>query len=170
MAAFEGSSTHTRPCNSMDSSSTPPGIPASLNLTRQLEQLIESNSSDPDDWSELKAPKVDLKPLPNGLRFHLENETQSSIEPQRRLSPNLKEVIKKKILKLLDAGIIYPIFDSTWVSPVHCIPKKGGITVIKNDKDELIPTRIITSHHMCIDYRKLLHLGKISKSPILLFP
>ncbi|KAG7559312.1 hypothetical protein ISN45_Aa05g009070 [Arabidopsis thaliana x Arabidopsis arenosa] len=163
-----------------------------------------------DDWSELKAPKVELKPLPKGLRYaflgnnstypvivndaltdeqvhllltelkkyrkaigyslddikgispslcthriHLENETYSSIEPQRRLNPNLKEVVKKEILKLLDADVIYPISDSTWVSPVHCVPKKGGMTVVKNEKDELIPTRTITGHRMCIDYRKL---------------
>ena len=75
-------------------------------------------------------------------RIHLENESYSSIEPQRRLNPNLKEVVKKEILKLLDAGVIYPISDSTWVSPVHCVPKKGGMTVVKNEKDEPIPTRI----------------------------
>ncbi|KAG7559383.1 Integrase catalytic core [Arabidopsis thaliana x Arabidopsis arenosa] len=78
-----------------------------------------------------------------------------SIEPQRRLNPNLKEVVKKEILKLLDADVIYPISDSTWVSPVHCVPKKGGMTVVRNEKDELIPTRTITGHRMCIDYRKL---------------
>ncbi|XP_024013164.1 uncharacterized protein LOC112087479, partial [Eutrema salsugineum] len=72
-----------------------------------------------------------------------------------RLNPNLKEVVKKEILKLLEAGIIYPISDSRWVSPVHVVPKKGGITVVKNDKDELIAQRTITGHRMCIDYRKL---------------
>ncbi|CAA7058486.1 unnamed protein product [Microthlaspi erraticum] len=124
------------------------------------------------DWSELKAPKVDLKPLPEGLRYAFlgENSTypvivNSDLEPEqlsallvelrKRLNPNLKEVVKKEILKLLDAGIIYPISDSTWISPVHCVPKKGGITVIKNDKEELIPTRTIVGHRMCIDYRKL---------------
>ncbi|XP_024015893.1 uncharacterized protein LOC112089147 [Eutrema salsugineum] len=58
-------------------------------------------------------------------------------------------------MKLLEAGIIYPISDSAWVSPVHVVPKKGGVTVVKNDKDELIPTRTVTGHRMCIDYRKL---------------
>lgn len=72
-------------------------------------------------------------------RIHLENESNSSIEPQRRLNPNMKEVVKKEILKLLDASIISPISDSTWVSPVHCVPKKGGITVVKNDKYSLFP-------------------------------
>ncbi|GJU34961.1 reverse transcriptase domain-containing protein [Tanacetum coccineum] len=70
---------------------------------------------------------------------------------------NLKihEVIKKEVIKLLDAGLIYPIFDSPWVSPVHYVPKNGGITVIENDDNELIPTRLVTGWHVCIDYRKL---------------
>ena len=72
-----------------------------------------------------------------------------------RLNPNLKEVVKKEIINLLDAGVIYLISDSKWVSPVHVVPKKVGITVVKNEKDELIPTRTITGHRMCIDYRKL---------------
>ena len=88
-------------------------------------------------------------------QIHLEDESKSSIEHQRRLNPNLKEVVKKEIIKLLDAGVIYPISDSNWVSPVHVVPKKGGITVVKNDKDELIPKRTVTRHRMCIDYMKL---------------
>src|SRR5512146_3394456 len=67
----------------------------------------------------------------------------------------MKEVVRKEILKLLEAGIIYPVVDSQWVSPVHCVPKKGGITVVPNDKDELIPQRIITGYRMVIDFRKL---------------
>ena len=47
----------------------------------------------------------------------------------------MKEVVRNEILKLLEAGIIYPGADSQWVSPVQCVPKKGGITVIPNDKD-----------------------------------
>jgi len=100
----------------------------------------------------------DIKEISPSLcnhRTHLENESYSSIESQWRLNPNSKEVVKKEILKLLDAGFIYPISDSTWVSPVHCIPKKRRMTVVKNEKDELIPTRTITGHRMCIDYRKL---------------
>ena len=63
----------------------------------------------------------------------------------------MKDVVKKEILKLLDANIIYPIFDSTCVSHVHCVPRKGGMTVVKNDLDEVIPTRAITRHRMCIN-------------------
>ncbi|KFK22914.1 hypothetical protein AALP_AAs71106U000100 [Arabis alpina] len=88
-------------------------------------------------------------------RIHLEEGAKTSIEHQRRLNPNLQEVVKKEILKLLEAGIIYPISDSPWVRLVHVVPKKGGVTVVKNDKNELIPTRTVTGHMMCIDYRKL---------------
>jgi len=67
----------------------------------------------------------------------------------------MKEVVQKEVVKLLDAGIIYPIFDSQWVSPVQVVPKKSGITVIKNNEGELIPTRQTTAWRVCIDYRKL---------------
>ena len=67
----------------------------------------------------------------------------------------MKEVVKKEVQKLLEAGMIYPISDSAWVSPVQVVPKKGGMTVIHNEKNELIPTRTITGWRMCIDYRKL---------------
>jgi len=55
------------------------------------------------------------------------------------------EVVKKKVTKLLQAGIIYPISDNIWVSPVHVVPKKSRIIVVKNEKNELIPTRIHNS-------------------------
>ncbi|GJV66381.1 reverse transcriptase domain-containing protein [Tanacetum coccineum] len=74
---------------------------------------------------------------------------------QRRVNPIIHEVIKKEVLKLLDAGMIYPISDSPWVSPVHYVPKKGGITVVANEENELIPTRLVTGWRVCIDYRKL---------------
>ncbi|KAL5538359.1 hypothetical protein UlMin_045707 [Ulmus minor] len=67
----------------------------------------------------------------------------------------MQEVVKKEVVKLMDAGIIYPISDSSWVSPVQVVPKKGGMTVVKNDKNELIPTRTVTGWRVCIDYRKL---------------
>nr|GEW85846.1 reverse transcriptase domain-containing protein [Tanacetum cinerariifolium] len=61
----------------------------------------------------------------------------------------------KEVIKLLDAGLIYPISDSPWVSPVHCVPKKGGFTVVENEDSELIPTRLVMGWRVCIDYRKL---------------
>nr|GEX15311.1 reverse transcriptase domain-containing protein [Tanacetum cinerariifolium] len=72
-----------------------------------------------------------------------------------RLNPKIHDVIKKEVIKLLDAGMIYPIFDSPWVSPIHCVPKKGGMTVVANENNELIPTRLVTGWRVCIDYRKL---------------
>ncbi|KAJ9565613.1 hypothetical protein OSB04_001579 [Centaurea solstitialis] len=88
-------------------------------------------------------------------RILLSDEHATSIEPQRRLNPNMKEVVKKEVLKLLKSGIIYPISDSSWVSPVQVVPKKGGMTIVNNDKGELISTRPVTGWRMCIDYRKL---------------
>ncbi|GKD82360.1 reverse transcriptase domain-containing protein, partial [Tanacetum coccineum] len=81
----------------------------------------------------------------------MEDDSKPAIQHQRRVNPKIhevikKEVIKKEVIKLLDAGLIYPISDSPWVSPVHCVPKKGGMTVVENEDNELI---------VCIDYRKL---------------
>jgi len=67
----------------------------------------------------------------------------------------MKEVVRAEVIQLLDAGIIYPISDSEWVSLVQVVPKKGGMTVVTNEKNELIPTRIVTGWRVCIDYRKL---------------
>jgi len=66
----------------------------------------------------------------------------------------MKEEVRKEVLKLLEAGLIYPIFDSAWVSLVQVVPKKGGITVVQNERNDLIPTRTVTGWRMCIDYRK----------------
>nr|GEZ37667.1 DNA-directed DNA polymerase [Tanacetum cinerariifolium] len=74
---------------------------------------------------------------------------------QRRGNPKIHNVIKNEVLKLLDAGLIYPISDSPWVSLVHCVPKKGGFTVVKNEENELIPTRLVMRWRVCIDYLKL---------------
>ena len=74
----------------------------------------------------------------------LEEDYKPSIKAQKYLNPNMKEVVKKKVLKLLDVGIIYPISDSFWVSPMQCIPKKGGTIVVANENHELIPTRVVT--------------------------
>ena len=54
------------------------------------------------------------------------------------------------------------------MSPVHCIPKKGGITVKPNENNELIPHRTIVGYQMCIDYRKLNRATKKENQPLLL--
>ena len=56
----------------------------------------------------------------------------------------MKEAVRTEVLKLLDAGIIYPIFDSSWVSPVQVVPKRSGVTVVTNADTELIPIRVTT--------------------------
>ncbi|GJX60190.1 reverse transcriptase domain-containing protein [Tanacetum coccineum] len=88
-------------------------------------------------------------------KIQLLDDKKPVVQKQRRLNPNMQEVVKKEIMKLLDTGIIYPIADSPWVSPIHCVPKKGGITVVTNENDELVPTRTVTGWRVCIDYRKL---------------
>ncbi|GKD87057.1 hypothetical protein Tco_1358211 [Tanacetum coccineum] len=84
----------------------------------------------------------------------MEDDFKSVIQHQRRVNPKIHEVIKKEVIKFLDAGLVYPISDSLWVSPVHCVPKKGGMTVVENKDNELIPTRLVTRWCVCIDYRK----------------
>nr|GEX21014.1 transposon Ty3-I Gag-Pol polyprotein [Tanacetum cinerariifolium] len=69
----------------------------------------------------------------------LEEDYSPKVQSQRRVNLKIHDVIKKEVKKLLDAGLIYPISDSPWVSPIHCVPKKGGMTVIKNDENELVP-------------------------------
>ncbi|GJR86351.1 reverse transcriptase domain-containing protein [Tanacetum coccineum] len=88
-------------------------------------------------------------------KIQLLDEKKPVVQKQRRLNPNMQEVIKKETVKLLDTGIIYPITDSPWVSPIHCVPKNGGITVVTNENDKLVPTITVTGWRVCIDYRKL---------------
>ncbi|GJS30374.1 reverse transcriptase domain-containing protein [Tanacetum coccineum] len=85
----------------------------------------------------------------------MEEYFKPTVQSQRRVNPKIHEVIKKEVIKLLDAEMIYLISDSPWVSPVHYVPKKGGITVVANEENELIPTRLVTGWRVCIDYRKL---------------
>jgi len=84
---------------------------------------------------------TDLKGISPSICMHhimLEEDCKTSREPQRRINPILSEVVKQEVQKLLDAGIIYPISDSKWVSPVHVVPKKGGVTVVTNENGKSI--------------------------------
>jgi len=89
-----------------------------------------------------------------------------SREPQHRLNNAMREVVKKEVIKLLLAGIIYPMPHSEWVSPVQVVPKKGGMTVVVNEKNELIPQRTVTGWRMCIDYRKLNKATRMDHFPL----
>ncbi|CAN6559485.1 unnamed protein product [Malus baccata var. baccata] len=127
----------------------------------------------------MKAPKLELKPIPEHLKYAFlgEDETLPVIissqltaeegekliregakptrEAQRRLNPLMMEVVKKEVIKLLDVGIIYPISDSKWVSPIQVVPKRSRVTVVKNEASELVPTRVQNSWRVCTDYRKI---------------
>nr|GEX89851.1 reverse transcriptase domain-containing protein [Tanacetum cinerariifolium] len=85
----------------------------------------------------------------------MDEDYKPTVQSQRRVNPKIHDVIKKEVIKLLDAGMIYSISDSPWVSPIHYVPKKGGMTVVANENNELIPTRLVTGWRVCIDYRKL---------------
>jgi hypothetical protein len=83
----------------------------------------------------------DLKGISLALCTHripTDPDSSPSREPQRRLNNAMREVIKKEVLKLLHVGIIYHVPHSEWVSPVQVVPKKGGMTIVRNDKNELI--------------------------------
>ena len=99
-------------------------------------------------------------------RILLEDGAKLVRLPQRRLNPIILDVVKKEVTKLLQAGIIYPISDSQWVSPVQVVPKKTSLTVIKNEKDELTPTRVKTSWRVCIDYRRLNQVTRKDHFPL----
>ncbi|RDX74840.1 Retrovirus-related Pol polyprotein, partial [Mucuna pruriens] len=144
-------------------------VPSSTQTGQSDMKPVHENSSSPP-------PPLELKPLPNHLKYaYLDNEQQSPIiiannlhqeilmeeefkpirQQQRRLNLTILDVVKMEVTKLLVARIIYPILDSQWVSPVQVVPKKFGMTVIKNQQDELVPTRIHNSWRVCIDYRRL---------------
>nr|GEY12174.1 reverse transcriptase domain-containing protein [Tanacetum cinerariifolium] len=135
-------------------------------------QTVKSSVDEP--------PEVELKDLPYHLEYAflegdnklpiiiakelekfythkilMEEDYKPAVQHQRRVNPKIYDVIKKEVEKLLDAGLIYPISDSPWVRPVHCVPKKGGFTVDENEENELILTRLVTRWRVCIDYRKL---------------
>ena len=100
----------------------------------------------------------DLKGISPSICMHkilLNDNAKTSVEHQRRLNPVMKDVVRNEVLKWLNAGFIYAISDSPWVSPIHVVPKKGGFTMIKNEKNEPIPTRTVTRWRVCIYYRKL---------------
>ncbi|GJY19026.1 reverse transcriptase domain-containing protein [Tanacetum coccineum] len=96
----------------------------------------------------------------------MEDDFKPAVQHQRRVNPKIHEVIKKEVIKLLDAGLIYPISDSPWVSPVHCVPKKGGMTVVTNENNKLILTRLVTGWRVCIDYRKLNNVTRKDHFPL----
>ncbi|GJT15465.1 reverse transcriptase domain-containing protein [Tanacetum coccineum] len=116
----------------------------------KLPVIIAKNLKDEDKTALIKVLKShkhaiawkisDIKGIDPQFCTHkilMEENAKPVVQHQRRVNPKIHEVIKQEVIKLLDAGLIYPISDSPWVSPVHCVPKKGGITVVKNEENEL---------------------------------
>jgi hypothetical protein len=97
----------------------------------------------------------------------LKDDAKPVREPQRKLNPTMNEVVMKEILKLLDQGIIYLISDSQWVSLVHVVPKKTSLTLVPNEKNELVPMRVQNGWRMCINFRKLNVTTRKDHFPIL---
>ncbi|GJU17218.1 reverse transcriptase domain-containing protein [Tanacetum coccineum] len=141
---------------------------AFLEGTDKLPVIISKELKDEEKAALLKVLKShkrvipwkisDIKGIDPSFCTHkilMEEDFKLAVQHQIRVNPKIHEVIKKDVIKLLDAGLIYPISDSPWVSPVHCVPKKGGMTVVENEDNELIPTRLVTGWRVCIDYRKL---------------
>ena len=141
---------------------------AYLELPRNKPVIISARLSDAEEQRLLEILRnhkesiawsiEDLKGISPSICMHkilLEESARPTVEHQRRLNPVMKEVVRKEVLKWLNAGFIYAISNSPWVSPVHVVPKKGRFTVIRNDRNELIPTRTVTGWRVCIDYRKL---------------
>ena len=88
-------------------------------------------------------------------RIHLNNDATLKRDPQCKLNPFMQDAVRTEILKPLDNRIVYPIYNSQWVSSVHAVPKKVGFTVVKNDNNESVQTRLPTKIRVCIDYQKL---------------
>ena len=87
---------------------------------------------------------ADIKGIRPFMCMHkilLEEDSKPIVDAQRRLNSSMKEVVRKEVLKW--AGVIYPISDSSRVSPIQVVPKKGGTIVIINEKIELLPTRTV---------------------------
>ncbi|XP_076958511.1 uncharacterized protein LOC143634260 [Bidens hawaiensis] len=101
---------------------------------------------------------ADLRGISPSIVMHkiiTDPEVKPAHDAQRRLNPNMREVVNERSLKWLDAGIIFPISDSTWVSPTQTVPKKVGIQITRNERGEEIATRPVTGWRICVDYRKL---------------
>ncbi|XP_042396420.1 uncharacterized protein LOC121986519 [Zingiber officinale] len=99
-------------------------------------------------------------------KIYLEEDVRPVRQPQRRLNPLILDVVKKEVTRLLQAAIIYPISDSKWVSLIHVVPKKSGVTVVANEENELVPTRVKNSWRVCVDYRKLNQASRKDHYPL----
>ena len=150
----------------LDEEKAKPVIISSTLDIKQEERLLEvlKKNKEAIGWT-----LTDLKGLDPSLcthRIFIDDESRPVREAQRQLNPRVWEAVKEEILKWLNAEIIYPISDSQWVSPVHVVPKKAGVTITTNEKGEEIQTRLPTKWRVCIDYRKLNSMTKKDHFPL----
>nr|GEZ06115.1 DNA-directed DNA polymerase [Tanacetum cinerariifolium] len=137
-----------------DDPSLPP--PNQRNYLPEVRKELKICEAKTNKSSVDEPPLVELKALPPHLEYaFLEEDFTPAVQHQRRVNPKIHDVIKQEVIKLLDAGLIYPISDSPLVSLVYCVPKKGGFIVVENEDNELILTRLVMGWRACIDYRKL---------------
>nr|GEU52490.1 reverse transcriptase domain-containing protein [Tanacetum cinerariifolium] len=132
-----------------DDPSLPP--PNQGNYLPQIQKELKIDEAKTDKSSIDEPLEVELKDLPP----HLEYAFLEAVQHQRRINPKIHDVIKNEVLKLIDAGLIYSISNSPWVSPVRCVSKKGGFTIVENEENELIPTHLVIGWRVYIDYCKL---------------
>ncbi|RVW64078.1 Retrovirus-related Pol polyprotein from transposon 17.6 [Vitis vinifera] len=153
----------------------PSDVLAIMSPWRRREEILPLfNKEDSQGAAREDPPKLVLKPLPVDLKYaYLEEDEKCPVVVSSTLTSDQEDSLlgvlrkcKKAIgwqisdLKgisplLLQAGIIYPISDSLWVSLTQVVPKKSGITVIQNEKGEEVSTRLTSGWRMCIDYRRL---------------
>nr|GFA05294.1 reverse transcriptase domain-containing protein [Tanacetum cinerariifolium] len=150
------------PKNNKSSNDEPPEVELK-DLPPHLEYAF---LGDNNKWPVIIAKDLSVDEKSALLKILLEEVYSPKVQSQRRVNPKIHDVIKKEVEKLLDAGLIYPISDSLWVSPIHYVPKKGGMTVITNDENELVPTRLVIGWRICIDYRKLNEATKKDHFPL----
>nr|GEY72791.1 reverse transcriptase domain-containing protein [Tanacetum cinerariifolium] len=128
------------PKNDKSSDDEPPEVELK-DLPPHLEYVF---LGDNNKWPVIIAKDLSIDEKSALLKILLKEDYTPKVQSQRRVNPKIHDVIKKEVEKLLDARLIYPISDSPWVSPIHCVPKKGGMTVITNDENELVLTRLVT--------------------------
>ncbi|XP_038876920.1 uncharacterized protein LOC120069272 [Benincasa hispida] len=139
-------------------------------ITTQEESLVETLKN----WKEaIGWTLYDLKGASPSLcmpRITLEEGAKPTIQPLKRLNPTMQDVILKEIITLIEVDIIYPILDSKWVSSIHVVPKTTSMTIVENDKGEMVPMHVQNGWKMCIDFQKLNEMvEQLAKKPFFCF-
>ncbi|CAN6552461.1 unnamed protein product [Malus baccata var. baccata] len=136
-----------------------------LNYSEHIEEELIQTVATLESLSPIRDIKC-INPATCMHRILLEEGAKPIREAQRRLNPLMMEVVKKEVIKLLDVGIIYPISDSKWVSPIQVVPKQSEVTVLKNEANELMPTHVQNSWRVCTNYQKINNTTRKNHVPV----